>query len=159
MAKGKNKSLAIGIVYKAVPIPQDDGPDVDIYVRGLSPSDFTAIMADDGGDELGTMYRRLVNEAVTPTEIEKVALDALNTLPDLMAKLIARAADLPDEWEAVKSFSIGAQIDLIQQIALLTFASENVRKKAMEIVSQYAKVAGPTTPTKPRPRSKRGSGV
>ncbi len=136
----RNKSLALGIVYKAVPIPQAEGDEpVDIWVRGLSPADIAAVMRDDGGDGLGALYLELTTGAQTPEAVMDVGLKMINDLPDLAARVIARAADLPEQWETVRDFATGAQMELLQAITLLTFQSESVGKKAMEIVSQFAK--------------------
>ena len=59
---GKNKSLKVGVVWKGVPIEQENekGEVVieTIFVRGLSPADRSAIMRQDGGEGLAILYRR-----------------------------------------------------------------------------------------------------
>ncbi len=135
----KNKSLAAGVVWKPVTIQQAEGEPVDIYVRGLSLTDLSTVMAEDGGEQLGELYRRLVTVSTTPADIEAVGTDIIQAVPELIAKLIARAADLYEEWPEVTRLSIGAQIDAVREVASLTFASESVRKKAMEMVLRFGK--------------------
>lgn len=153
----KNQSLKAGIVWKAVSVPQEEGEDQKIYVRGLSPADLRAIMQEDGGDGLALLYRRLTTEATSPEDVVNIGVEMLNELPDLMAHIIARAADLPDQWEDVLDFATGAQLELLHVVAGLTFRSENVGKKLQEIVEKYGRerLAAQTSPNV----SKTGSGA
>lgn len=153
---GKNTSLKAGIIWKDVPVAQDGEEPLIIWVRGLSPADLTLIMQEDGGTALGLLYSRMTTEATTAEDVLRIATEILHELPDLMAHIIARAADLPDQWEDVRDFAAGAQLELLQAIAQLTFRSDSVGKKLKEIVEKYGreKLSAPLTPTV----SKNGSG-
>jgi hypothetical protein len=128
-----------GIVRRAVPIAQEGEEDEIIYVRGLSPADIAQIMEDDGGHGLSLLYGRLTNDAKSPEDVVEIGMAILTELPDLMAHIIARAGDQPDEWKTVLGFALGDQLELLQAIAELTFRSASVTKKVMEIVSKSAK--------------------
>lgn len=153
---GKNASLKAGIIWKEVPVAQDGDDPLTIFVRGLSPADLTLVMQEDGGTALGLLYSRMTTEATTAEDVLRIATEILHELPDLMAHIIARAADLPDQWEDVRDFAAGAQLELLQAIAQLTFRSDSVGKKLKEIVEKYGreKLSAPLTPTV----SKNGSG-
>ena len=132
-----NATLARGIARRSVPILDGDGgePTV-IFIRGLSGADIAEVMQEDGGDAIGVLYTRITTAAFAAEDVIEIAADALGSLPDLAAKVIARAADLPHEWEHVKAFALGAQIDLLVAVAEMTFSSAVVGKKLMEVVSK-----------------------
>lgn len=152
----KNKSLSVGIVYKAIPIAQDTGGDpVTIYVRGLSPADISAIMGDGEAQSLAQLYVELTTGATSPEDVVAIGLKMIQDMPNLAAKIIAYGGDLPDEWEEVRKWAVGAQAECLQAIGILTFQSESVGKKLMEIAKQFAKGL-PTAET--LTESKTGSG-
>lgn len=153
---GKNASLKAGIIWKGVPVAQDGDEPQTIYVRGLSPADLTLIMQEDGGTALGLLYTRMTTEASTPEDVLRIATEILHELPDLMAHIIARAADLPQQWEDVRDFATGAQLELLQAVAQLTFRSDSVGKKLKEIVEKYGREKLSARPT--QTVSKNGSG-
>lgn len=138
MGKGKNKSLRLGVIEKVVSIPQGEGQDPFlIYVRGLSPADISVLMFDDVSEDMKRLYRELVTTAVTPQDIEEKGMALLSQMPKLMAKTIALAGDVPDQWEDVMDWAIGAQVEVLQAVAVLTFTSESVAKKLREVVAKW----------------------
>lgn len=150
--------FARGVARRSVPLTQDEGVEaVSVDVRGLSPADIALIMEADGGSGLATLYGELTTGAVKPEDVIEVGLRVLFELPDLMAHIIARASDVPEEWETVKDLATGVQMELLQAITELTFRSESVTKKLMEIVAKYAKERLPAQPL--RSESKAGSGT
>lgn len=50
---------------------------------------------------------------------------------------------VPNQWEDLIDISIGHSLDLIDTIVSLTFTSDRVVKKALEVVRRYAKGAWP----------------
>ena len=144
------------IPSKRVVIGQDDeGADIAIVLRGLSLADITAVMQEDGGAVLSTLYQQARSSAFGPDHVATMATGMLDTVPELVARVIARSAGVPDDWRDLMDVSIGASLDLIDAIVALTFTSDRVVKKALEVVRRYAK-EGQT----PRPSaSKNGSGV
>lgn len=130
-------ALNFSIPKKTVSLPDGDGGEsASISVRGLSPSDISLLLREDNGEVIGAIYRSM-NTATTPEGVADVITNLLGELPDMIAKIIARAADVPDEWEVVAQIPLGAQYELIEAIGSLTFASENARKKLMALIAGY----------------------
>lgn len=76
----------------------------EIEVRGLSLTEIT---------ELGAEYRPQI-EAIF--EQKKQWIDVIKESPVLLAKMIACAADEPDDWEAIKKWPFGIQLDALSKI-------------------------------------------
>lgn len=131
-------SLARGIPRRAVGLPNAEGDEpVSISVRGLSGLDIAAILREDGGAALAGLYVQLTTGETTAESVASVGLDMLAELPDLVAHIIARAADEPENWELVRGMPVGLQMDLLDAIGELTFASETARKKVLEAVLRF----------------------
>jgi hypothetical protein len=90
---------------------------------------------------------------MTSGDFEAVVVDMLDSLPDVVARVIARAAGIPEEWALLRDVALGTSLELLETIATLTFTSERVAKKVMEVVRKYA-VESPS----PLPTSVSGSG-
>lgn len=130
-------ALNFSIPKKTVSLPDGDGGDTaNITVRGLSPSDISLLLREDNGEVIGAIYRSM-NGATTAEGVAEVITNLLGELPDMIAKIIARAADVPDEWEVVAQIPLGSQYELIEAIGSLTFASESARKKLMSLIAGY----------------------
>lgn len=130
-----------------------EGEKISFTVRGLSLADITTIMREGGAPFLREAYQLVTQPGLTNRKVEDIILEFLEVLPDLVAKVIARAADL-DDWTIARDLSLGNTLDLIDVIVELTFTSERVVKKAMEIVRRYA-----MEPTGLPSASKTGSGA
>ena len=109
--------------------------DVVATVRAVTPADLAAILVEVGED-IGALFD--LNDDVKRIDIttkDKAALadqilskwpSLLNAVsihfPNLIAKIIARAADEPDAWEMVNAdYSVVLQMDILAEIARLTF--------------------------------------
>ena len=104
-------------------------------VRGLSPADVSAILVSVGED-LAALFsvvedvegikislddKETLAEKLM-TEWPKIIVSVSEHLPNVIAQLIARAADSPDDWEMVKEhYSFVLQFDILAEIAKLTF--------------------------------------
>jgi len=131
-----------------------EGNEIHLDVRGLSLSDVTAIMRDDGGAAfMERIYSGAILSKMTSGDFEAVVVDMLDSLPDVVARVIARAAGIPEEWEMLRDVALGTSLELLETIATLTFTSERVAKKVMEVVRKYAAES-----QSPLPTSMSGSG-
>ena len=79
-------------------------------------------------------------------------------LPNLMAQLIARAADAPDEWEMVRDhYSFVLQFDILAEIAKLTFNEPEGFRRFVGNVLLLVDLAGTlTSGSKKRPKTRPG---
>ena len=144
------------ISTKRIVVGQDDeGVEIAFVVRGLSLADIAAVMRDDGGVALAAVYTQARSSGFGADAVSEMAGDLLEAVPELVARIIARAAGVPDQWEDLIDISMGHSLDLIDAIVSLTFTSDRVVKKALEVVRRYAKGAQPSPPS----ASKIGSGV
>lgn len=137
------------IPTRRVPIGQDvEGNEIHLDVRGLSLSDVTAIMRDDGGAAfMERIYSGAILSKMTSGDFEAVVVDMLDSLPDVVARVIARAAGIPEEWALLRDVALGTSLELLETIATLTFTSERVAKKVMEVVRKYAAESQSPLPT------------
>lgn len=106
-------------------------------VRGLSPADVTAILVDVGEDiaalfnvqeELEQVKLQTKDASVLADQLlaqwPKIFVAISSHFPNVMAKLIARAADADDKdtWMMVRDeYSVVLQMDILAEIARLTF--------------------------------------
>lgn len=104
-------------------------------VRGLSPADVSAILVSVGEDlaalfsvveDVEGLKINLDNkEALADklmTEWPRIIVSVSEHLPNVIAQLIARAADSPDDWKMVKDhYSFVLQFDILAEVARLTF--------------------------------------
>ena len=128
------------ISSKRIVVGQDDeGVEIAFVVRGLSLADISAVMRDDGGVALAAVYQQARSSGFGADTVANMAADLLETIPELVARIIARAAGIPDRWEELMDISIGHSLDLIDVIVSLTFTSDRVVKKVVEVVRRYAK--------------------
>ena len=133
-------SAASMISTKRIVVGRDDeGAEIAFVVRGLSLADIAAVMRDDGGVALAAVYTQARSSGFGADAVSEMAGDLLEAVPELVARIIARAAGVPDQWEDLIDISIGHSLDLIDAIVSLTFTSDRVVKKALEVVRRYAK--------------------
>lgn len=136
------------ISTKRIVVGQDDeGEDIAFVVRGLSLADISAVMRDDGGVALAGVYQQARLSGFGPDAVGSMAADLLEAVPELVARIIARSAGVPDQWETLIDISMGHSLDLIDAIVSLTFTSDRVVKKAMEVVRRYASESRAKTST------------
>ncbi len=76
-------------------------------------------------------------------------------MPALAARIIAQAADIPEEWEDVLDVPVGPQTELLDAITKLTFKSDESAKKAWGVVTAFARM---TASKNPRSESRTGTG-
>lgn len=140
-------ALTHKIRRKRVLVPHEpDEPADYVSVRGLAPSELAAVMHEDGGAALAGVYQTLVSgpDAVTNEAVSELLVRLLVDIPEIMARIIARAADDKDSWEVVLTMPTGLQLELLYGIGELTFASDMVLKKAMEVAQKFAATGNPS---------------
>lgn len=98
-------------------------------VRGVSLNDITELLSKHGPvmEQFYKKYSKGANQMDTGTALLKQA-------PDLVAQIIALAADEPDMAPSVKKMSVGIQQDALEKIAKLTFDASGGPKKFVETV-------------------------
>lgn len=139
--------------------------------RGLTANDFVVVIAENAddadkvlsalNDEGGTASKLLdAAEAVRDTgSLSVMPDDAAKTFgkvllkaPDLVAKVLARACDSPDEWEFIRdNWTLPAQFEAAQEVARLTFidppAFRRLVGNVMALVANFSseqRQSGPT---------------
>lgn len=104
-------------------------------VRGLTPADVTAILVSVGEDLAGlfSLAEELDDVKLNPANADALADQLMQQwpklvtavgshLPNVLAKLIASAADDADAWEMVRDhYSFVLQFEILAEIAKLTF--------------------------------------
>lgn len=135
---------------KTVTLWQEDGEEpVSLAVRGLSPGDIAAILSEEEG-AIGEVYAALTTPDRDDLLVGEKIASFLEAMPSLAARIIAHAADMPDEWQEAVGIAAGSQIELLENIAKLTFGSEKTAKKAMEAVRAFAAKAATNRPSESR---------
>ncbi|MBT9159045.1 MAG: hypothetical protein DDT26_00294 [Dehalococcoidia bacterium] len=107
-----------------------------VEVRGLTPSDIVRVIAENPveADAVFDALEGDVRESVASGAEPGAIADALSgdaaasfgriaaKAPDIVAKIIAVAADSPDDWRVIRErFVLPLQFDALQEIARLTF--------------------------------------
>lgn len=72
-----------------------------------------------------------------------VISDALKLAPDMIAELIAIAADEPDEVESAKALPPGLLMKALERIGALTFSVDTDGKNLLEIVAAFLENLNP----------------
>ena len=105
-------------------------------VRGLTPNDIMRVIAENPAeadavfDTLEGGVRSKLGEGPTSDDVADAVQGGVAgsfgsivaKAPDLVAKLIAIAADSPDDWQAVRDkFVLPLQFDILTEVARLTF--------------------------------------
>ena len=140
-------------------------------VRGLSPADVAALLVSVGEDLAGlfSIAEEVDGMKLDVQNAEKLADQLMQSwpkiitsvgvhLPNLMAQLIARAADAPDEWEMVRDhYSFVLQFDILAEIAKLTFNEPEGFRRFVGNVLLLVDLAGTlTSGSKKRPKTRPG---
>lgn len=113
---------------------------VAITVRGLSFTDISHLVAEYAPAMKG-LFAELVSgglEDVSSSDAMKFASVLLKQAPDLAAAIIAHASGEPDSMEEANTLPFPAQLELLEAVALLTFATEGGAKKVLETVIRLA---------------------
>lgn len=130
---------------KTVPLWEADGEEQSLTVRGLSPTDISEILSQEEG-ALGELYLAFTNLAGDPLDLGTHLARLIDKMPALAARIIAQAADIPEEWEDVLDVPVGPQTELLDAITKLTFKSDESAKKAWEVVKAFARMAASKSP-------------
>ena len=140
-------------------------------VRGLSPADVAALLVSVGEDLAGlfSIAEEVDGMKLDVQNAEKLADQLMQSwpkiitsvgvhLPNLMAQLIARAADAPDEWEMVRDhYSFVLQFDILAEIAKLTLNEPEGFRRFVGNVLLLVDLAGTlTSGSKKRPKTRPG---
>lgn len=104
-------------------------------VRGLSADD-VSFLVKYHGDDLTSLFNDFIAEEneLTSDQVMKFVLPIIQQLPVLVAKLIACAADDPEQFDLVRRLPISAQADALEKIVVLSFDAEGGPKKFAETV-------------------------
>lgn len=108
----------------------------EFTVRGLSMTDLSAIMRLHGA-ALETVYlERIVQGSEDPENFNMAALGraVMEAAPLAVAQAIAQAAGEPDEAKTVARLPFPFQVEAIEAILALTFASEEAGKNFLGTV-------------------------
>ena len=140
-------------------------------VRGLSPADVAALLVSVGEDLAGlfSVAEDVEGMKLDVHNAEKMADQLMQSwpkivssvgvhLPNLLAQLIARAADAPEEWEMVRDhYSFVLQFDILAEIAKLTFNEPEGFRRFVGNVLLLVDLAGTlTSGSKKRPKTRPG---
>lgn len=117
-------------------------PGGPLTVRGVALADVTALVSHHG-PALAGLFKDVIKGKDITLSVEGVTalgMDALKTAPELVAELIALAADEGD-LESIRiaaKLPIPVQVEAVEKIARLTFAMEGGLGKLVETVIRIA---------------------
>lgn len=111
-------------------------------VRGISLEDVTILLSKHGA-EMDGFYQQM--SARQDQSAMEVGLSLIGKAPDLVANIIAMAADEPALANVVKKFTIGVQQDALEKIAKLTFDASGGPGKFIEAVTKLVQATGNLT--------------
>jgi len=131
-------------------------------VRGVDFSDLSAL-AYRHGPVLGLLYSRVtkLNEkgsAFRPEDLGAMLTSSAREFPDLVADLIAVAADEPDQAKKIRKLRFPVQVDALHKIVGLTLIGEHELKKLLEIVAEAAEATTRAVKLATRPTNSAPSG-
>ncbi len=128
---------------------QIDLPNGESFVvRGLSLEDITVLLRTHY-DTAAALFDKYVGEAAQTAadaalpeadfglgDMRSVVLDALQAAPGMIADVIARAADAPDDAPHVRRFPLGVQVAAVEAVIRLTLEAEGGMGKLIETVNK-----------------------
>ena len=128
-------------------------------IRGLNPEDISSILVTAGEDLAGVFSAAEEFETIdfkeSSTEMvaeqlmaqwPKLVAGVATHLPDVLAKIVACAADSPDEWEMVRDeYPFALQFEILVVLGRLTFDSPEGFKRFVGNVLLLVDLAGKLT--------------
>lgn len=122
------------------PVELSDGQRFD--VRAVSTNDLMILVAEHG-PTLGLIFGKLTDAGQKPGSIstdtiQKLIFDLAREFPDIAAEVIALAADAydPDGVAMARDLPLPAQVQAIELVFGMTFASEGEVKKFVESLTR-----------------------
>lgn len=113
---------------------------VSITVRGLAFTDISALV-NDYAPAMKGLFDELVGGGIDDVSMDdamKFGSVLVKQAPDLAAAIIAHGSGEPESLGEAKSLPFPAQLELLEAVALLTFATEGGAKKVVETVIRLA---------------------
>lgn len=133
---GKLKSIRI----RREPVELSDGQSFD--VRAASTNDLMMLVAEHGST-LGILFAKLQSGRSEPGSlstdmVRQLIFDLAREFPSIAAEVIALASDSYDEEgiAMARDLPITVQVDAIEKVFQLTFASEGEVKKFVESLTR-----------------------
>lgn len=119
-----------------------EGGKTALTLYGLSGA-HAAMLVEDFGPALGTLYTAAVKGQLTATSIGPLVTQVLDEAPVLVALIIAYGCREPDAWEQAADLPLGVQIEAVEKIFTLTFGQGAAGlKKLVEIVGSLGVMNG-----------------
>lgn len=109
-------------------------PGGSVTVRGLTPSEVAELIKSfkDDAIKIYTLIKSMdIDSLKTDNDFFARMISVVSDVPNLVAKLIAVAADEPDEYEHVKKLPLALQFDIICKIGEMTFTVDGDLKKLL----------------------------
>lgn len=121
-------------------VPLEDGQSFE--VRAISTNDLMVLVSEHG-PTLGVIFGKLTSGGQTPGSLSNESVQGLifeiaREFPEIAAEVIALAADAYDAEGVTRAgeLPVTTQVDAIERVFNLTFASEGSVKKFMETLSR-----------------------
>ena len=114
-------------------------PKGELTLRGLSLDDVLRI-ARTHGQSFKAIFEMIVGEnaEISLENTGVLAGQLVEFAPDIVADVIAAANDQPDKGHIAKKLSFPIQIEALEKVGKLTFASEADVKKLVSVVTEMA---------------------
>ena len=127
----------IRVATEAVRVDDEQSFDV----RGLSFADILSVFQKNTV-QTRALFREVVGglseSGLTADSIMAVASKAATEVPEVVAALVAHAADQPENADTVLRLPMLVQLNAIEKVIALTFTSEAELEKLVEIVTSVA---------------------
>lgn len=109
-----------------------------VTVRGLALDDITVLLHNKLADldDLMALYGDHVDDRVAITATAQYAIGLVRRSPDLVATIIALAADEPEMESRARRLPLPVQVNIIERIVELTFVEAGGVKKFVESLMQ-----------------------
>lgn len=110
-------------------------PGGDITVRGLTTADL-AVLVRHHKPAMSAFFDRVVvkEDGLDLDDLKGVLAELGEAAPELMAHVIALAADSPEHVHVARRLPFPTQIELLEKIGVLTFATEGALKNLVATV-------------------------
>lgn len=121
---------------------EEDGSPVFFTVRGLSFNDIEALVRAHGS-HLADFYNLLTGHKgdITVDSVFHLAMPVLESVPELVADMIACASGDPADAPVAATLPFPAQLDAVEKLLKLTFDASGGPKKVLETVLRLAQGA------------------
>lgn len=121
----------------AVEVPRVNEAPISFHVRGVSVKDLSVLLQTHGAAMAVLYHKYVANDSqVVDEKVDTAMGELINTMPDLVADLIARVTDGEIPSKIAVNLPLPVQTDALVAISRLTFVGEGALEKFLATGAQ-----------------------